>query len=144
VAAWRTEPDRLAGFWQCFRQVDPVWPALYHDTGEPVPTQQSGRWHRVGEGYAQYLSLNALGAWAELARNQSIRSAKRARAQKRDLWVVHVEETHIADLQTFDHFDRCGIDPGVAVGGHPPAQRLADGLRAAGFRGGRPTFCVSA
>lgn len=135
VASWRTEPGRLADAWQSFRQVDPEWPALYHNTGEPVATQESGRWHRLGEGYAQYLSLSPLGAWAEWARYESIRSAARAREQRRNLWVVHVVETEIANLQSFDHLDRCGLDPRLAVGDHAASQRLADDLRVAGFRG---------
>lgn len=135
MASWLREPDRSSGTWSCFRQVDPQWPALFHSAGEPVPSQVSGRWHRQGEGYAQYLSLEPAGAWAELARYFSIRSAKRAREQQRDLWLVRVEETGIADLSTFDLWQRCGLDPRVAVAEHGPAQDLADELRAARYRG---------
>lgn len=134
VASWRDEPSRAAGTWTCFRQVDPQWPALFHSAGEAVPSQVSGRWHRQGKGYAQYLSLVPAGAWAELARYYSIRSAKRARQQRRDLWVVRVEETEIADLSTFDAWDSCGLDPRVAVADHDATHELADELRDAGYR----------
>jgi hypothetical protein len=135
VPSWRREPEALEGVWTCFRQVDPQDPALFHSAGEPVPSQVSGRWHRQGQGYAQYLSPAPAGAWAELARYYSIRSAKRARAQRRDLWVVRVEETRIADLATFDAWEACGLDPRIAVAEHGPAQDLADELRDAGYRG---------
>ena len=135
VASWRAEPDALRGEWVCFRQTSPEWPALYHNAGAPSPDQESGRWHRKGESYAQYLALAPLGAWAECARYYSLRSARQAREMKRNLWLVFVRETRIADLSTFDRYDACGLDPVVAVGGHAASQALADDLRAAGFRG---------
>jgi RES domain-containing protein len=135
VASWRARPAAIAGEWTCFRQVDPRWPALFHDTGARAPTQESGRWHREGEGYAQYMSLSPLGAWAEHARYHSIRDADLAREQRRDLWVVFVREQEIADLGSFDRFEECGLDPKIAVGDHAPAQDLADELRVEGFRG---------
>jgi RES domain len=135
VASWRAEPARLTGEWRCYRQTSPDWPPLYHAAGEPVPSQSSGRWHRQGEGYAQYMALEPLGAWAELVRYEGIRGNARADAYRRNLWLVYVAEHDIADLSTFERYDACGLDPRIAVGDHAAAQRLADDLRDAGYRG---------
>jgi hypothetical protein len=136
VASWRARPKAVSGEWTCFRQVSPEWPPLYHNAGTPAPDQESGRWHREGEGYAQYLALSPLGAWAECARYYSLRSPVHARNMKRDLWLVFVRERRIADLSSFDRYDACGLDPAIAVGpDHGACQSLADDLRAAGFRG---------
>lgn len=135
MASWRTEPERVAGAWHCYRQVAPDWPPLYHAAGEPVPSQRSARWHRQGEGYAQYLALEPMGAWAELVRFEGIRGGTRAAQYRRRLWLVLVRERDVADLSTFDRYDACGLDPALAVGPHEPAQALADELRAAGYRG---------
>ncbi len=135
MASWRAEPPRIDGEWSAYRQVDPQWPPLYHQAGEPVPTQTSARWHRLGEAYAQYLSLEPSGAWAELVRYENIRTAERAAQYTRALWLVFVREHDIADLSTAERFRGCGLDPRVATGPHEHSQRLADDLRAAGYRG---------
>jgi RES domain-containing protein len=135
VASWRAEPSVISGEWTCFRQVSPRWPPLYHNAGVPAPDQESGRWHRKGESYAQYLALSGLGAWAECARYYSVRSVGQARNMKRNLWLVFVREARIADLSTFDHYEACGLDAAIAVGDHTASQALADELRGAGFRG---------
>jgi RES domain len=135
VASWQAKPRAISGEWTCFRQVSPEWPPLYHNAGVPAPDQESGRWHREGEGHAQYMSLSPLGAWAECARYYSLRSQRQAREMKRNLWLVFVRETLIADLSTFDDYDACGLDRKIAVGRHTVSQRLAGDLRADGFRG---------
>jgi hypothetical protein len=135
VASWRAEPGRISGEWHCYRQVSPDWAPLYHAAGEPVPSQSSARWHRRGEGYAQYLSLEPPGAWAELIRYEAITDVARAASYRRRLWLLFVREHEIADLSTFDRYDDCGLDPRIAVGGHAASRELADELRAAGFRG---------
>lgn len=118
-----------------FRQVHPLWVPFYHAFGEPTPSQCSGRWHREGEGYAQYTSLSASGAWAELIRSEHIRGNHRSAEYMRNLWHAFVDEMEIADLSSFDKYEAAGLDPGVAVGPHDRSQALADELRAAGFRG---------
>jgi hypothetical protein len=135
VASWQAEPARVSGEWICYRQVSPEWAPLYHAAGEPVPSQSDARWHRQSEGYAQYMALEPLGAWAELVRYEGIRGNARADQYRRKLWVMFVREDDIADLSTFDAYDACGLDPRLAVGKHTESQKLADDLRAAGFRG---------
>jgi RES domain-containing protein len=135
VPSWLTEPVSVSGTWQCFRQVSSRFPPLYHAAGEPTPSQESGRWHVVGEGYAQYLALSPLGAWAELVRYYSIRSEDLAREQQRNLWLIYVVEEGIADLSTFEKWDACGLDPRHAVADHHHCQKIGQALRDAGFRG---------
>ena len=135
MASWRTEPERRTGTWSAYRQVSSRWPPLYHAAGEPIPSQSSGRWHASGQGYAQYLALEPLGAWAELVRYEGIRDAERAQQYRRRLWLVLVREHDIADLSSFERLDACGLDPALAVGPHTPARALADELREAGYRG---------
>lgn len=135
VTSWATEPAKVnvASIW--YRHVSPDWPPLVHSAGEPHPSQESGRWHRKGEAYAQYLSESPPGAWAELIRQQSIRSVDFAEEQRRNLWLVYVDEHSVADLSTFDAWESCGLSPSTAVGVHADAQKVADDLRAAGYRG---------
>jgi RES domain len=133
--SWRTEPARAGGRWLAYREVDPRWPPLYRGAGEAIPTQESGRWHRQGHGYAQYMSLDATAAWAELIRREEIRDEDRRRAARRNLWRITVEERDIADLSTFEKFEACGLDPRLAVGSWEDSHRLAEELRRAGYRG---------
>jgi hypothetical protein len=135
VVSWRTRPATVSGPWLAYRQVATDTAPLYHSAGEPIPSQPDGRWHRQGEGYAQYLALEASGAWAELIRYERIRSQARGQEYVRKLWLAYVEETDIADLSTFDRYVASGLDPRLAVGGHKGAQQLADLLCAEGFRG---------
>ncbi len=135
MASWQHEPQRVGGVWTAFRQVSPTWPPLVQAAGAPHPEQESGRWHRYGETYAQYLSLNPWGAWSELVRYHGIRDEALAREQRRNLWLVTVEEHDLADLRSFQAYDKCGLDPALAAGAHAPAQLLADELRDAGYRG---------
>jgi RES domain len=135
VASWRVEPDRLSGTWFAYRQVAPDTAPLFHSAGERAPSQRSGRWHREGEGYAQYLAVEPAGAWAELVRYEEIRAHARASQYLRRLWLVYVEESGIADLMSFQAYEDCGLDPQLAVAGHQDSQRLADELRDHGYRG---------
>lgn len=132
---WLTEPERSGGRWLAHREVDPHWPPLYRGAGEAIPTQESGRWHRQGEGYAQYMSLDPMGAWAEFVRREEIRDETRRRAARRNLWRITVEETDIADLSSFERLAICGLDPEIATGKWEHSHRLADELREAGYRG---------
>ena len=106
-----------------------------HEAGAARPQQESGRWHREGEGYAQYLSLSAAGAWAELLRYLSIHTPALAVEQRRHLWAVTVAETQIADLADFAAWTDCGLDPAIAVEDHTRSQSLAQELLDAGYRG---------
>lgn len=133
--SWQAEPERASGQWLAYREVDPRWPPLYRAAGERVPSQESGRWHRQGHGYAQYMSLDPTAAWAEFIRREEIRDEDRRRAAHRNLWRVTIEESDVADLSSFERFAKCGLDPELAVGEWDASQRLADELCRAGYRG---------
>lgn len=136
MARWSAAPQRIDFKGLTFRQVDPVWPPLFHDAGTSSPGQASGRWHRRGEGFAQYLALVPYGAWSECARYFGLRSEKAAEETRRNLWMIHVESPDIADLSSFDKYHACGLDPATAVhSDHTAAQELGDDLRAAGYAG---------
>jgi RES domain len=81
------------------------------------------------------MSLDPTAAWAEFIRREEIRDEDRRRAAHRNLWRVTVEERDIADLSTFEKLEKCGLDPGLAVGKWNDSQRLADKLSEAGYRG---------
>jgi RES domain-containing protein len=101
----------------------------------PTP-QPSARWHREGEGYAQYCSLETDGAWAELVRWEGIRAEADRREYRARLWQLWPEEKDIADLSMFDLIDACGLDPAIFVDDdHTGCQALANELRAAAYRG---------
>lgn len=135
MASWRDEPERIAAQWFAYRQVAPDTAPLFHAAGERQPSQRNGRWHREGSGYAQYLSLEPAGAWAELIRYERIRAGARSAHYIRRLWLVFVDEHDIADLSSFERYAACGLDPRIAVGGYAGSQALADELRAHGYRG---------
>lgn len=135
MPSWRVEPKRAEGAWLAYRQTAPDTAPLFHAAGEPFPSQRSGRWHRQGDGYAQYMALELAGSWCELIRYERIRYSARAAEYIRRLWLIHVEETDIADLSTFAAYAACGLDPRLAVAEHEPCHGLADELRAAGYRG---------
>jgi RES domain len=89
----------------------------------------------MGEGYAQYMSLDPVASWAEFIRKEEIRDESRLKEARRNLWRVTVEERDIADLSSFEKFEICGLDPGIAVGALDASHALADDLRDAGYRG---------
>jgi hypothetical protein len=135
VPSWRAEPKRLTGAWLAYRQASPDTAPLFHAAGEPHPSQRSGRWHHRGEGYAQYMALEAQGAWCELIRYEGIRADPRAAQYTKRLWLIYAVEHDIADLSRFADWEACGLDPRTAVAEHEPCQQLARELRAAGYRG---------
>jgi RES domain-containing protein len=110
-------------------------PPLYYGIPGQRPDQPGGRWHRNGEGYAQYLAQAPAGAWAELVRQLTLRTTAQIATVHRTLWLGVVESSDIADLSTFDAWSACGLDPDIAVGDHAQSQRVGDDLRDAGYRG---------
>jgi RES domain len=135
VASWTSRPAALRGRWIAYRHVRSGLPALWYGAGSTTVRQESGRWHREGESLAQYLGLSSDGAWAELVRYEALRTEADRLAEERCLWQVLVVADGIADLSTFDAWERCGLDPVLAVGDHEPCQALASELRRAGYHG---------
>jgi RES domain-containing protein len=137
VASWAHEPTRLSERFTAFRQVADGFPPFWHPGSIRRPTPQPpARWHRQGEGYAQYCSLETDGCWSELVRWEAIRSEADRQEYRSKLWQLWPEETDIADLASFDTITACGLDPAIFVDDdRRPCQAIADELRAAGYRG---------
>lgn len=94
------------------------------------------RWHGAGDGTTQYLSATPDGAWAELIRNENLRSDADLSLVSMPLWQVQVEQAHIADYGDFETAERAGFDPEFLIADDHSACR-AEGrrLKAAGFAG---------
>ncbi len=137
MASWHREPERLSQTFNAFRQAGEGFPPFWHPGSTRRPTAQpSARWHREGEGFAQYCSLETDGAWAELVRWEGIRTETERQEQRARLWQLWPKEHDIADLSTFDQIDACGLDPAIFIDDdHTACQALADELRDAGYRG---------
>jgi RES domain-containing protein len=136
LASWRRRPEGQDGTWSCFRQAGHGYPPFWHPGSRRKPIlQPPARWHGSGS-YAQYLSLEPDGAWAEAIRYNGIRAEEHRAELRLNLWFCEVEERAIADLSSFARIAACGIDPRVFVDDdHAAAQSLASELREVGFRG---------
>lgn len=135
MPSWAAEPTAVAGRWVAYRHVADGVPPLWHGAGNTTLRQESGRWHREGESFVQYLALSSDGAWAEFVRYDGVRVDARRRRALRSLWQLCVLADGIADLSTFDKWEACGLDPEIAVGDHIRSQALASELRRARYRG---------
>lgn len=135
MPSWTSKPAAVAGRWVAYRHVADGVPPLWHGAGSTTLRQESGRWHREGESFVQYLALSSDGAWAERVRYESLRTEVDRLADYRSLWQLRVSADGIADLSTFDAWTACGLDPAIAVGDHADSQALAGELRRAGYRG---------
>lgn len=94
------------------------------------------RWHSAGDGPTQYLSATPDGAWAELIRNENLRSEADLALVQMPLWQAQVDEARIADYRDFETAERAGFDPEVLINEDQSMCR-AEGrrLREAGFAG---------
>jgi hypothetical protein len=107
-----------------YRHNDNRYPFLWEDIAQP-----SARWHRVGEGPAQYFADTPGGAWAEFLRHEEITDEADLEGVTRAMWAVEVGEP---DAVTPD------LPEAVARGGrdaYAPCQEEAARLRADGATG---------
>jgi hypothetical protein len=94
------------------------------------------RWHRAGDGPTQYLSATADGAWAELIRNENLRSEADLRFVSMPLWQAEVEQSGIADYRDFDKAAEAGFPPEALIDDDQSRCREESlRLRKAGFTG---------
>ena len=68
-----------------------------------------GRWHAQGEGPAQYLTMTADGAWAELIRAEELSSEEAISLVRLNMWTVEVSCNMILDLSTFERAEEAGF-----------------------------------
>lgn len=89
-----------------------------------------GRWHGLGDGPTQYLSLSPAGAWAELIRHEELRSEADLDGVSIPLWVARLRCSPIIDLRRVDvqaHYD---VSSDVLVAPDwTPTQQLGARLR---------------
>jgi RES domain-containing protein len=124
----RPESTEIAGTFFRYSSYDvPLW-VRANTTDE--------RWNNAGDGATQYLSTTADGAWAELIRNENLRSESDLRLVSMPLWQVDIEQTGIADYRDFETAAKAGFPPEALIDDDQAACR-AEGLRlrAAGFTG---------
>jgi hypothetical protein len=79
------------------------------------PNTTDERWHRVGDGPTQYLSATADGAWAELIRNENLRSEADLKLVSMPLWQAEIEQSSVADYRDFETAERAGFSPEALI-----------------------------
>lgn len=94
------------------------------------------RWHNAGDGATQYLSATPEGAWAELIRNENLRSEADLSLVAMPLWRAQIDQGRIADYHDFETAERAGFDPESLIDDDQGAcQKEGRRLRVAGFAG---------
>jgi RES domain-containing protein len=97
---------------------------------------QVGRWHADGEGATQYLSLSTDGAWAELIRNEELRTEDEVAMVSVSMWAAEIDQGMIVDYSSFDRAERSGFDPSALVDeDYERCQREGARLRALNYAG---------
>lgn len=76
---------------------------------------QPGRWHARGDGPTQYLSTSTDGAWAELIRNEELRTEDEVAMVSVSMWAVSVTQAMVVNYSTFERAEAAGLDPDALV-----------------------------
>lgn len=100
------------------------------------PNTTDERWHSAGDSATQYLSATPDGAWAELIRNENLRSEADLSLVQMPLWQARIDQAHIADYGDFETAQRARFNPEALIDDDQTVCR-AEGrrLREAGFAG---------
>lgn len=94
------------------------------------------RWHRVGDGPTQYLSLSSDGAWADLIRREGLASEAEVALIRMPLWVARIELQRIVDYRDFALAEEAGFSAEALVDeSHSRCQAEGARLRALGYQG---------
>lgn len=97
--------------------------------------QPPARWHR-GDRYAQYLSLSAAGAFAEIIRHEEVTDERHRLDLPRDLWQAWVRAERLADLSSGRRIVGCGLKTDAFIDSdYSKSQALAEELAGAGYWG---------
>jgi hypothetical protein len=88
-----------------YRHNDNRFPFLWEDAAQP-----SARWHRDGEGPAQYFADTPGGAWAEFLRHEEITDEADLAGVARALWAVDVGEPDTVEPDVPEIVTRGGPD----------------------------------
>ena len=79
------------------------------------PNTQPGRWHSVGDGPTQYLSMTTDGAWADLIRNENLRSEAEVALVRMPLWQARIDQSYVVDYSSFELAERSGFGADALV-----------------------------
>lgn len=97
---------------------------------------QVGRWHARGDGPTQYLSMSTDGAWAELIRNEELRTEDEVAMVSVSMWAVEVDQGMVADCSSFERAEEAGFDAAALVDeNYERCQREGARLRALNYAG---------
>jgi RES domain-containing protein len=97
---------------------------------------QTGRWHARGTGATQYLSMSTDGAWAELIRNEELRTEDEVAMVSVSMWAAQIDQGMIADYSSFQRAEEVGFDPAALVDeNYERCQREGERLRALNYAG---------
>lgn len=97
---------------------------------------QPGRWHSPGDGPTQYLSMSTDGAWAELIRNEQLKTEDEVAMVSVAMWAASVDQGMIVDYSSFEQLKAAGFDPDAVVDeDHERCQREGSRLRELGYSG---------
>jgi RES domain-containing protein len=77
--------------------------------------QSAGRWHFLGDEATQYISLSPDGAWAELTRNEGLRTESEVELVRTKLWVVTLNQNGLMDYSTFEKAESAGFPPEALI-----------------------------
>lgn len=88
------------------------------------PNTTDERWHAAGDGATQYLSATPDGAWAELIRNENLRSEADLSLVQMALWQAQIEQARIADYRDFGTAEKAGLDPELLISDEQSACRV--------------------
>jgi RES domain-containing protein len=111
------------------RQTGIATPALPPD--RPAPT--AARYHRAGDPWPLYASLDPETVWAEWA--AATRGAIDPSAERRRLWRIDVNGLRVVDLRRPAARDELGVEVSDLVGARRAAQSLSAKARALGADG---------
>ncbi len=92
------------------------------------PNTMPGRWHNAGDGPTQYLSMSTDGAWAELIRNENLRSEEDASLVHMTMWQARIDQSYVVDYSTFELADAAGF-PVEALVDDDQTRCRAEGIR---------------
>lgn len=92
-----------------FRYADYDTPFWARDNSE------AGRWHRVGDGAFQYMTTRPEGAWAELARAESLRTEEELALVRMPVWVIELFQQNLVDFSTFERAEEAGFEPDALI-----------------------------
>jgi RES domain-containing protein len=97
---------------------------------------QLGRWHVHGDGATQYLSLSTDGAWAELIRNEELRTEDEVAMVSVSMWAAEIDQGMVVDYSSFERAEEAGFDPSALVDeDYARCQREGARLRSLNYAG---------